>query len=66
MDTDTRAAFDRMEHWFELLQAQYMDGRQDMQGLRADVTELRADVNSASSATGRRVSFPSFAHRSGS
>jgi chromosome segregation ATPase len=46
MDDETRAAFGRIDRYFELLQAQYVELRRDVTDLRRDVTELRRDVNS--------------------
>jgi cell division septum initiation protein DivIVA len=53
MDTETRAALGRIDRYFELIQAQYVELRRDVNScleqisdLRRDVTELRHDVNS--------------------
>jgi chromosome segregation ATPase len=45
MDDETRAAFARIDRWFELSQAQHLELRQDVNGLREDVNGLREDVN---------------------
>jgi predicted nuclease with TOPRIM domain len=44
MDTETREAFARIDHWFELGQAQSNELRQEVGGLRGEVGGLRGEV----------------------
>jgi predicted nuclease with TOPRIM domain len=44
MDDETRAAFARIDRYFELNQAQYNDLRHDVADLRQDVADLRQTV----------------------
>jgi chromosome segregation ATPase len=45
MDTETRAAFDRIDHWFELIQAHHVETKRDMDELRTGQDALRVDLN---------------------
>jgi chromosome segregation ATPase len=44
MDDETRAAFGRMDRWFELNQSQYNDLRQDVAGLHVKMDGLSQEV----------------------
>ena len=44
MDGETRAAFGRMDRWFELNQSQYNDLRQDVAGLHGKMDGLSQEV----------------------
>jgi predicted nucleic acid-binding Zn-ribbon protein len=44
MDDETRAAFARIDRYFELNQAQYNDLRQEVAGLHVKVDDLRQEV----------------------
>jgi uncharacterized coiled-coil DUF342 family protein len=48
MDEETRAAFGRMDRWFELSQSQHNELRAEMReeigGLRAEIGGLRAEI----------------------
>jgi uncharacterized coiled-coil DUF342 family protein len=46
MDDETRAAFGRIDRWFELNQAQYSELRQDVAGLHMKFDDLRQGVGS--------------------
>lgn len=59
MDTETRAAFKRIDHWFELSQAQYNGLRQELgsrlDGVEREVSGLRKEVGGLQQELGGRL-----------
>jgi chromosome segregation ATPase len=45
MDSETRAAFARIDRYFELGKLQHQELRNDVQGLKQDMHELKQDMH---------------------